>query len=265
MQMKLRTLLVATVAALLLTGTGFAQKTLTIVRPSDPVALDPQLETTAPGSWVFSQILEPLITLNQDMEIEARLATSWEFVDPTRLRFTLRQGVTFSDGTPFDAAAVKFTWDRAFDSDPSGRWKALAGPVTGVEIVDPFTVDVVSSIPYGPMLLVMTMPYTGIVSPTAATALGADFSRAPVGTGPFTFVEWRPNDQIVLQANESYWRGRPALDRIVFRTVPEEGARMLELRTGGADMVLLPIPSELPGLEADPNFAVEGAAGVGVF
>ena len=263
--MKFRTLHVFALAALLLAGGAFAQKTLTIVRPSDPVALDPQLETTAPGSWVFSQILEPLITLNQDMEIEPRLATSWEFVDPTRLRFTLRQGVTFSDGTPFDAEAVKFTWDRAFTSDPPGRWKALAGPVTGIEVVDAHTVDVVSSIPYGPMLLVMTMPYTGIVSPTAATALGADFSRAPVGTGPFKFVEWRPNDQIVLEANDSYWRGRPALDRVVFRTVPEEGARMLELRTGGADMVLLPTPSELPGLEADPNFDVEGAPGVGVF
>jgi peptide/nickel transport system substrate-binding protein len=263
--MKLRALALILLVATLAAGAAFAQKTLTIVRPSDPVALDPQLETTAPGSWVFSQILEPLITLDQDMNVVGRLATEWSFVDPTRLRFTLRQGVTFHDGTPFNAEAVKYTWDRAFLSDPPGRWKSLAGPVTGVEIVDEYTVDVVSSIPYGPMLLVMTMPYTGIVSPTAAEAAGADFSRAPVGTGPFTFVEWRPNDQIVLEANDAYWRGRPALDRVVFRTVPEEGARMLELRTGGADMVLLPTPSDLPALEADPNFIVEGAPGVGVF
>ncbi len=260
-----RALAVLLCVALVASGAVFAQKTLTIVRPSDPVALDPHLETTAPGSWVFSQVLEPLITLNQDMEVEGRLATSWEFIDATRLRFELRQGVTFHDGTPFNAEAVKFTWDRAFESDPPGRWKSLAGPVAGVEIVDEYTVDVVAQQPYGPLLLTMTMPYTGIVSPTAVQELGEDFVRAPVGTGPFTFVEWRSNDRIVLEANEDYWRGRPALDRVVFRTVPEEGARMLSLRTGEADMVLLPTPSDLPALEADPDFIVEGAPGVGVF
>jgi peptide/nickel transport system substrate-binding protein len=260
-----RKLVLLLLVAVLAMGSAFAQKTLTIVRPTDPVSLDPQLETTAPGSWVFSQILEPLITFNQQMEIEPRLATSWEFVDDTRLRFTLRQGVTFHDGTPFNAEAVRFSWDRAFNSDPPGRWKSIAGPVSSVEVVDDYTVDIVTAQPYGPILLTMTMPYTGIVSPTAVQAMGADFSRAPVGTGPFTFVEWRANDRIVLDANPDYWRGRPALDRVVFRTVPEEGARMLSLRTGEADMVLVPAPSDLDALEADPNFTVESAPGVGIF
>jgi ABC-type transport system substrate-binding protein len=253
------------VAVMTLGTLAFSQKELVIVRPTDPVSLDPQLETTAPGSWVFSQVLEPLITVNQNMEIEGRLATSWEFVDPTRLRFKLREGVTFHDGTPFNAEAVKFTWDRAFNSDPPGRWKSLAGPVQGIEIVDEYTVDLVAQQPYGPLLLTATMPYTGIVSPTAVEQYGEDFGRNPVGTGPFKFVEWRTNDRIVLEANEDYWRGRPALDRVIFRTVPEEGARMLSLRTGEADMVLMPTPSELPALEADPDFIVEGAPGVGVF
>jgi peptide/nickel transport system substrate-binding protein len=263
--MTFRKILMTLVVASLSMGIVFAQKTLTIVRPTDPVSLDPHFETTAPGSWVYTQILEPLITVNQDMEIEGRLATDWEFIDATRLRFTLRQDVTFTDGTPFNADAVKFTWDRAFNSNPPGRWKSLAGPIEGVEVVDEFTVDLVASQPYGPLLLTAAMPYTGVVSPTAVERLGEGFSRAPVGTGPFKFVEWRTNDRIVLEANEEYWRGRPALDRVVFRTVPEEGARMLSLRTGEADMVLLPTPSELSALEADPNFIVEGAPGVGVF
>jgi peptide/nickel transport system substrate-binding protein len=263
--MTLRKILLLLVLAVLLLGPALAQKTLTIVRPTDPVSLDPHLETTAPGSWVYTQILEPLITVNQDMEIEGRLATDWEFVEPTRLRFTLREDVTFHDGTPFNAEAVKFTWDRAFNSDPPGRWKSLAGPVEGIEIVDDYTVDLVASQPYGPLLLTAAMPYTGVVSPAAVEEMGEDFLRAPVGTGPFKFVEWRTNERIVLEANEDYWRGRPALDRVVFRTVPEEGARMLSLRTGEADMVLLPTPSDLPALEADPNFVVEGAPGVGIF
>lgn len=263
--MKTRNLLIAMLLIMTMAGLSAAQKTLTIVRPTDPVSLDPHFETTAPGSWVFSQILEPLITVNQQMEIEPRLATSWEFVDPARLRFTLREDVTFHDGTPFNADAVKYTWDRAFNEDPPGRWASLAGPISGVEVVDEFTVDIVAEQAYGPLLLTMTMPYTGIVSPTAAEASGSDFGRNPVGTGPFKFVEWRTNDRVVLEANDDYWRGRPALDRVVFRTVPEEGARMLSLHTGEADMVLLPSPSELAELEANPDFIIEGAPGVGVF
>lgn len=262
---RIPTALLVSLLLCLVVGFGFAQKTLTIARPADPVSLDPHFETTAPGSWVFSQVLEPLITVNQDMEIEGRLATEWEFVDPTRLRFTLRQGVTFHDGTPFNAEAVKYTWDRAFERDPPGRWASLAGPVAGVEVVDEYTVDLVAEQPYGPLLLTATMPYTGVVSPTAAEELGEEFGRNPVGTGPFEFVEWRSNERIVLEANDDYWRGRPALDRVVFRTIPEEGARMLSLQTGEVDMVLLPTPSDLPALEENPDFIVEGAPGVGVF
>lgn len=246
-------------------NSGLAQSELVIVRPSDPVSLDANLETTAPGAWVYGNVIEPLITLNADMEIEPRLAESWEFVEPNRLRFYLREGVTFHDGTPFNAEAVKFTWDRALFSDPPGRWKSLAGPIEAVEVVDEYTVDIVAEQPYGPLLLTATMPYTGVVSPAAVEEYGEDYGRNPVGTGPFEFVEWRTNEQIVLEANEDYWRGAPELDRVVFRVVPEEGARMLALRSGEADMVLNPSPADLPGLEADPAFNVAAATGLRVF
>ena len=242
-----------------------AQNELTIVRPTDPVALDPHLETTAPGSWVYSNILETLITLSPDMEIQPRLATSWEFIEDNRLRFTLRDDVTFHDGTPFNAEAVKFTWERGFNPDAPGRWASLAGPFQAVEIVDEYTVDIVTTQAYGPLLYTMTMPFTGIVSPSAVEALGDGFSRAPVGTGPFKFVEWRANDRVVLEANEDYWRGRPELDRVIFRTVPEEGSRMLSLQTGEADMVLMPSPTDIATLETNPEFEVYEAEGVGVF
>jgi peptide/nickel transport system substrate-binding protein len=249
----------------LVASLAFAEGELVIVRPSEPVSLDANLETTAPGAWVFGNIIEPLITLNADMEVEPRLATAWEFVEPNRLRFTLREGVTFHDGTPFNADAVKLTWDRALFADPPGRWKGLAGPITAVEVVDEFTVDIVTEDVYGPLLLTTTMIYTGVVSPAAVAEFGEDYGRNPVGTGPFKFVEWRTNDRIVLEANEDYWRGRPELDRVVFRVVPEEGARMLALRSGEAQMVLKPSPADLPGLDADPSFGVTSATGLRVF
>jgi len=251
---------------LLLVGLGFAQGSeLVIARPSDAISLDAQEESTAPGAWVYGNIIEPLIALNADGSIEPRLATEWEFIDPTRLRFKLREGVTFHDGTPFNAEAVKFTWDRALFSDPPGRWQGLAGPIAAVEVVDEYTVDIVSSVPYGPLLLTATMVYTGVVSPAAVEQYGEAYGRNPVGTGPFKFVEWQTNDHITLEANEDYWRGRPALDRVIFRVIPEDGARMLALRAGEVDMVLNPPPSELAAFESDPAFAVSMADSVQVF
>lgn len=253
------------VLALAMTGGALAQKTLTIDRPSDPSSLDPHYELTAPGSWVYSQIIETLVTLNPQMEIEPRLAENWEVVEPTRVRFYLRQDVDFHDGTHFDAHAVKYVWDRGTLGDPPARWIAFTGLINGVEVVDDYTIDITTSEPDGSLLFTLTPPYMGIPSPASIESLGADFGRNPVGTGPFEFSEWRSNERIVLTANEDYWRGRPALDEIVFRTVPEESSRMLALRAGETDMVILPNPSELESLAQTPNFWVEGAPGVGVF
>ena len=142
------------VAVVALAGPAHAQKkggTLTIVRPTDPVSLDPHTETTAPGAWVYYNLLEPLIYLDEKMTIQPKLATSYEVMNPTKVRFKLRPNVKFHDGTPFNAAAVKFTFDRAFKSDPPARWASLAGPVAGAEVVDDLTVDIVTKEPDGPI------------------------------------------------------------------------------------------------------------------
>jgi peptide/nickel transport system substrate-binding protein len=256
----------AILVAFLMVGAAFAQdQELVIARPTDALSLDAQQESTAPGAWVYGNVIEPMIALAPDGSLVPRLATSWEYVDDTRLRFTLREGVTFHDGTPFNAEAVKFTWDRALFADPPGRWSGLAGPVEAVEVVDDYTVDVVASVPYGPLLLTASMIYTGVVSPSAVQELGEGYSRNPVGTGPFKFVEWVTNERIVLEANDDYWRGRPELDRVVFRVIPEDGARMLSLRTGEVDMVLNPPPSDLAAFEADPGFEIAQADSVQVY
>ncbi len=167
-------------------GPAEAQKrggTLTIVRPTDPVSLDPHLETTAPGAWVYYNMLESLLTLDEKMQLQPKLATSWDVLSPTKVRFKLRSGVKFHDGTPLNAAAVKFTLDRALRGTPPARWASLAGPLGGAEVVDDLTVDVFTKEPYGPILRTLAMPYIGIVSPTAVQKQGDGFSRAPVGTG----------------------------------------------------------------------------------
>src|SRR5207344_953473 len=96
--------------------------TLTIVRPTDPVSLDPNLETTAPGAWVYFNMLEGLLTLDEKMQVKPALATSYEVMSPTKVRFKLRPNVKFHDGTPFNAEAVRFTYDRALKGNPPARW-----------------------------------------------------------------------------------------------------------------------------------------------
>ncbi|HSC71537.1 MAG TPA: ABC transporter substrate-binding protein [Candidatus Methylomirabilis sp.] len=235
--------------------------TLTIVRPTDPVSLDSNLETTAPGGWVYFNITEPLLTLDEQGKLQPKLATSWKVMSPTKLRFTLRPNVKFHDGTPFNAAAVKFTLDRAFNEKPGARWASLAGPFAGAEVVDDLTVDITTKEPYGPSLRSLAMVYVGIVSPTAVKKFGQDYGRNPVGTGPFKFVEWKTNTSITLGRNTDYWGDKALLDRVVFRVVPEEGARMIALRTGEADMVLIPSPAELPALKRDGKFTVYEVVG----
>src|SRR2546430_15435516 len=227
----------ALIAALV--ASADAQKrggTLTIVRPTDPVSLHPNLEHAATGAWVYFNMLERLLRRDDNMQVEPALAASYEVMSPTKVRFKLRPGVKFHDGTPFNAEAVKFTFDRALNGKPPARWASLAGSLSGAEVVDNLTVDVVTKEPYGPILRTLAMYCMGIVSPTAVQKMGADFSRAPVGTGPFKFVEGKTNTHVIIERNPDYWGDKALVDRVVFKVVPEEGARMIALQTGDADM-----------------------------
>jgi peptide/nickel transport system substrate-binding protein len=259
--------LVALGLAAALVPAADAQKrggTLTIVRPTDPVSLDPNLETTAPGAWVYVNMLEGLLTLDDKMQVKPALATSYEVMSPTKVRFKLRPNVKFHDGTPFNAAAVKFTYDRALKGTPPARWASLVGSMAGAEVVDDLTVDIVTKEPYGPILRTLAMYCMGIVSPSAVQKLGDAFSRAPVGTGPFKFVEWKTNTHVIIERHPDYWGDKALLDRVIFKVVPEEGARMIALQTGDADMVLFPSPAQLPALRKDSKFTVHETTGIRV-
>jgi peptide/nickel transport system substrate-binding protein len=256
------------VMAVMISSPVLAQKkggTLTIGRPTDPVALDPALETTAPGAWVYFNILEPLLILDHNMNITPKLATSYKVLSPEKVRFHLRKNVKFHDGTPFNAEAVKFTFEKAYKSQPQARWASLAGPIDRVEVIDDYTVDVITKEPYGPILRSMAMSYTGILSPTAVKKMGPDFARSPVGTGPFKFKEWKTNDHITLVRNEDYWGKKAYLDQVVFRVIPEEGARTIALKTGEVDFIIHVAPTEIANFEKDKNFVVHKATGLQVF
>jgi peptide/nickel transport system substrate-binding protein len=237
--------------------------TITVGRPTDAISLDPQLATTAPEVWVYNNIFEPLVNLDEQMQVQPGLAEKWEWVNDTTLRFHLKTGVKFQDGTPFNAEAVKFTIERVINPKKPARGRSWLGPVTGAKVIDENTVDIITATPFAPLLNNLTMVFVaGIVSPTAVQKYGDDFGRNPVGTGPFKFQEWKTNDSITLARNDDYWGQKPNLDKVIFKVIPEEGARMIAFDRGDIDFLLHPAPSEMNRLKSDKQTNVVSTPGL---
>jgi peptide/nickel transport system substrate-binding protein len=149
--------------------------------------------------------------------------------------------VKFHNGEPFDAAAVKFSIDRMLDPKQAAPGRTSIATIDRVEVVDPLTVNVITKAPF-PLLPVRMSPghcgTVGIVPPKYLAQVGdAGFAVKPVGTGPYKLVEWVKDERLVLEANKDYHRGAPAIDRLVFRPVPELTTRVAALLSGQADLV----------------------------
>jgi len=232
-----------------------ASQKLVVANIGDVVKLDSAFVTDVQSASVANQIFERLAKFDKNGVPEPALATSWETSEDGLVwTFFLREGVTFHDGTPFNAAAVKYTFDRM--KDP-----ALASPGAGdVKIVenivalDEFTVQFHLERPSAAFISTSIMSIrSGIVSPAAAEKFGEDFSFNPVGTGPFKFVEWEPDSHVTLAKNAQYWAGAPLLDEVVFRPIPEAATQMIELETGGVDLAFRVGPNDVGRIESNPN------------
>jgi peptide/nickel transport system substrate-binding protein len=234
--------------------------------PSD--ILDPQ----ATGCWltyrVTYQMFEGLLAeelTKADVAVPPivpRLAESWQVSkDGLTRTFKLRKGVKFHDGTPFDAHAAVFSWERMYKKD-APHFYARANSytsyvveyITGAEAVDDYTLRLTFSKPYSEWER-MTLQSWGeplMISPTQVKKVGNEkFADSPVGTGPFKFVENIPNDRIVLERFKDYWGPAPNVDRLVFRRLDDPAARVAALRTGEVDFILAPLPDEVESLRKD--------------
>ena len=183
------------------------------------------------GRFVWSQIYETLVRLDPDLNIVPGLAESWETPDDGKTWiFRLREGITFHDGTPFDADAVVFSY-----TNRSYVTQAVLRPIKSVETVDSRTVKFVLAKPM-PLPFYLTHVAWPIMSPSCVDAEGNFVS--PVGTGPFKFESRTRDQEIVLSKNEKYWGTKPELEKVTFKVIPEASTRVMALETGEVDMIL---------------------------
>jgi peptide/nickel transport system substrate-binding protein len=252
-----------------------AQSTRTLVfgQSGDAVKLDPALIEDGLSARVTQQIYEGLVGFDgATTRIKPALAESWETSPDGKVwTFHLRQGVTFQDGTPLDASAVKDNFDRQQSQvgDPAHKsaefiyWNDVVGfndLWDHTDAVDSSTVQITLKASNGSFLLDLALFPFAIVSPASLQMLASggipDITGAPVGTGPFKFVEWVRGDHITLAANDSYWGGRPQLDQVIIRVINDNAARFFELQAGNIDMMEFPNPDDVKVAQAIPSLQV---------
>jgi peptide/nickel transport system substrate-binding protein len=251
--------------------------------------LDPQVTNFDSTIRVMLNVCEPLIWMPTATEFYPALAESWEVSeDGLTYTFVLKQGVVFTDGTPFNADAVKFTYDRVVEGrdleaagdevDPEkvivpGQSFNQIDAYDHAEIVDDYTIKLVLSRPFAPFLSGLN-GYLGIVSPTAVQEMGlAEFGRKPIGTGPFMVQEWVEKDHVTLVKNPDYnWgssffehTGPAYFDEMIYKIIPDDAVRTGTLLSGESQYIDSLDPLQLADLQENPDIAViqQGQPGSG--
>ena len=217
-------------------------KPVVVVQSGEAATLDWHMHCDKNAHEPDRQIFDTLLRRNlKTLQLEGNLAESWRAVNDTTWQFKLKRNVKFHNGEPFDAAAVKFSVERMLDPKQGAPGRTSIATIDHVDVIDPYTVNVITKAPF-PLLPVRMSPghcgTVGIVPPKYIAQVGdAGFAVKPVGTGPFKFVEWVKDERLVLEANKDYHRGAPAIERLVFRPVPELTTRVAALLSGQADLV----------------------------
>ncbi len=247
---------------------GPSGETLVFARGADSQKLDPADVDDGESVKVLSNICEGLVRFKTGTSaIEACLATSWT-ISPDGLVYTfhLRPGVRFHDGTLLDAPAAAFSFLRQMDpSNPAhlkqatfAYWAAMYGMVESVRAVNADTLEFRLREPQAPFLADLAIFPAYLISPKFID------QRHPVGTGPFRFVSWVPNETIELSANADYWDGPPKIQRLIFKVVPDSAARLIQLQTDDVQAMDGIDPNDQPTIKDDPALKLVTGAGMNV-
>lgn len=226
---------------LLAAGTGPAQGQaageLRVALPWTPENLDPTMNLSSIRAKVGVSLFDSLVSRDAaDNRIVPQLAESWKALDDLTWQFKLRRGVVFHNGEPFNAEAVRFTFERVLDPNQKSPNRANVGEVARVDVLDDYTVNLVLRQPYAP--LVNRLIDFSIVPPKYTAEKGNQgLALRPVGTGPFRFVELIKDDHLIVEAFDRHWRGAPKVRRIIYKAIPEPFTRAAALRNNEVDVI----------------------------
>src|SRR5262245_51326224 len=227
----------------------------------DATSLNPVVATDSMSYIAEWPLFDSLLELDAKLGVKPLLAESWEVSrDGLTYTFKLKKGVRWHDGKPFTARDVAFTFYSVLDPKVTTPHRAYFDALVGfpqlsskakpkkpdefaqkpIDVIDDHTVRFRLRYPYGAFLAVLVSPRAGIIPEHLLKGVDlntAEFNRKPVGTGPFRFVEWKRGDRLVMEANPTYHGGRPALDRVIYRVIPDAVVLLQELRAGGVDLI----------------------------
>lgn len=246
--------------------------TLFFARSADSTYLDPAMYLDNESAKVIENIFDGLVRFKDDStEVEPALAKSWEnSEDGLEWTFHLRSGVFFHDGTPLDAEACEFSFRRRYDTSHDwyrkdySQMDSWLKSIEEVRALDPVTLRIRLKEPYAPLLNSLATHSSYIVSPAAVKEYGDDFYRHPVGSGPFIFDSWIPEDRIILRANADYWNRAPYLDQVVIATIPDTKRRLRELRIGSVHVMDGIKPQDRNELLKNPTFDLKAGPGLNI-
>ena len=240
---------------------------LVVGQIAEPQALDPHAVTAVNDFRILMNIYDGLVRYaSGTLEVEPALAEAWEISeDGTVYTFTLRDGVSFHDGSAFDAEAVVWNFERMLNEDhpyhDTGPFPLsfFFSAIETVEALDATTVQFTLNEPYAPFLSNLAYPTGLIVSPAAVMEHGSDFGRNPSGTGPFQFAEWRSNERVVVTRNDEYWDGVASTEAVIFRPITDANTRVAEMLSGGIDVMVEVPPVAVSQFQSDAHTVHEQA------
>ncbi len=232
-------LVVLTLTLLFLLSFGVAAETMTIATASDALTLDPLMLSETPTLAVNFNIFEGLIYLDNKMDIQPGLATSWENEDDLTWVFHLRQGVTFHNGDDFTAEDVKFSLERA-QNHPKSQFKSSVAEIDSITVRDEHTVAVKTKYPYPLLLRKICSIYIYSKDYVEANS-DQHLQNNPIGTGPYQLSSWSKDEKMVLSYYEDYWGERPEVDKAILKPISNPATRVASLLSGEVD-VLMDLP-----------------------
>ena len=264
MSSRAAVLVLAIVLVWPLAATAAPSGKVVIAQGVDPTTLDMMNQQEQPASNVGAQMFDMLVERDQSLKLVPALAADLpKLINPTTWEIKLRKGVKFHNGEDFNADSVKFSLERLINPANKLRGSSSFAPIDRVEIVDPFTVRVITKKPWPVFVSHMALRQASMYPPKEyAGKDAAAISKHPIGTGPFKFVKWAKDEEIVMEAFPGYWRGAPTIKTVVFKPIPDDAVRVAALQNGEVD-VAVNIPPHLASIiEKHPKIFLSTAPSI---